>query len=237
MLARDIMQSRVVTIRDDSTVQAAARLMLQHHVSGLPVVDGSNALVGIVTEGDFLRRAEIGTQRKHARWVAFLLGGGRLADEYRLAHTRHVRDVMTADVHTVEETATIEDIVAAMERHRIKRVPVVRKNTVVGIVSRVDLLHAFAVRSAAPHPTQASDAAIRAVIVAEMQRQPWAAGNSANVVVHDGIVELHGAILDERERQALRVIAENVPGVKKVNDRMYWIDLVSGMAFGPVNAA
>lgn len=237
MYARDIMQSRVVTISDDATVQAAVRLMLQHRVSGLPVVDNKQELVGIVTEGDFLRRAEIGTQKQHSRWIGVLLGSGRLADEYRLAHTRHIRDVMTAPAHSVEETTTVREIVEAMERHNVKRLPVVHNKKVVGIVSRVDLLHALVVSAAVPHSTQASDAAIRSAIVAEMNRQPWAAGNSANVLVHDGIVELHGAVLDERERLALRVIAENTPGVKKVNDRLFWIDVLSGMAFGPATAA
>lgn len=237
MQARDILQPRVVTVPDSATVQTAVRLMLQHHLSGLPVVDGNHRLVGIVTEGDFLRRAEIGTQKRHSRWVEFVLGAGRLADEYYQAHTRHVRDVMTRDVVAVQENAEAAEIVRLMEKHRIKRVPVLRGDALVGIVSRADLLRAFA-HAARPAPaTPGTDATIRAAIVAEMNRQTWGAGNTANVVVHDGIVELHGAVLDERERLAIRVMAENTPGVKKVEDHLFWVDVVSGMAFGPTGVA
>jgi CBS domain-containing protein len=218
MKARDVLQPRVVTVAESATVETAVRLMLQHHVSGLPVVDGRNQLVGIVTEGDFLRRAEIGTQPRHARWVAFLLGPGRLADEYRQTHTRQVRDVMTPRVVTVEEDTDAAQIVHLMERHRIKRVPVVRGKDLVGIISRADLVRAFglSLRTAKLHPIRTTDADIRAAIVGEMGRQAWGAGTNANVMVRDGVVDLYGSILDERERQALRVMAENVPGVKRV---------------------
>jgi len=234
--ARDILQPRVVTVPDSATVQTAVRLMLQHHVSGLPVVDAKNALVGMVTEGDFLRRAEIGTQKHHSRWLEFILGAGRLADEYRQSHTRHVRDVMTTEVISVEENAGAADIVRLMEKHRIKRLPVVRGKDLVGIISRADLLRAFGHAARPISSAPQTDKAIRDAIVAEIRQQSWGAGNSANVVVHDGVVELHGAILDERERLALRVMAENTPGVKKVEDHLFWVDIVSGTAFGPTVA-
>lgn len=233
MQARDILQPRVVTVPDSATVQTAVRLMLQHHVSGLPVVDGKNRLVGMVTEGDFLRRAEIGTQKQHSRWVEFVLGAGRLADEYYQSHTRHVRDVMTPNVVSVQENAPASEVVRLMEKHRIKRVPVLRGDALVGIISRADLLRAFGHAARPPSSTNQSDAAIRDAIVAEMKRQTWSAANSANVVVHDGIVELHGAVLDDRERLAIRVMAENTPGVKKVEDHLFWVDVVTGMAYGP----
>jgi len=233
MQARDILQPRVVTVPDSATVETAVRLMLQHRVSGLPVVDAKARLVGMVTEGDFLRRAEIGTQKKHSRWVEFALGAGRLADEYRQTHTRHVRDVMTSDIISVDEAAEASDIVRLMEQHRIKRLPVLRGGELVGIISRADLLRAFAHASRPTSSAPQTDVAIRDSIVAEIRKQSWGAGNNANVTVHEGVVELHGAVLDDRERLALRVMAENTPGVKKVEDHLVWVEPVSGLAIVP----
>src|SRR6201987_1234619 len=122
MRAHQIMTRKVITVGPDSSIVDAARLMLDHHISGLPVIDKSGTLVGMVTEGDFLRRSEIGTQRRRPRWLEFLIGPGRLADEYSRSSGRSVGDVMTRDVHTVKADASLEDIVRMMERHRVKRV-------------------------------------------------------------------------------------------------------------------
>src|SRR4249919_3017941 len=136
MKVRDIMTSPVVSVAPDSTVLEAIRIMLLRHISGLPVVDKDGKLVGIVTEGDFLRRAETGTERRRPRWLEFLLGPGRLADEYTHAHGRTVAEVMTRDPRTIAEDTPLEQAVQLMEKHRIKRLPVMRGDQVVGIVSR-----------------------------------------------------------------------------------------------------
>ncbi len=142
--AKDIMTSPVVTVEPDVAVLQAVRIMLQRRMSGLPVVDKEGGLVGIITEGDFLRRAETGTQRRRPRWLEFLVGPGRLAQEYAHSHGRKVSEIMTPDPVTVEEGAPLDDVVKLMEKRQIKRVPVVRGNNVVGIVSRANLLHALA---------------------------------------------------------------------------------------------
>jgi CBS domain-containing protein len=144
--------------------------MLQNRISGLPVVDGSGKLVGMVTEGDFLRRTEIGTQRQRARWIEFLIGPGRLADEYSRSSGRSVSDVMTRDVHTASIDASLDDIVRIMERHRVKRVPVVEEGKVVGIVTRANLLHALVGIADEIAPSSAGDTAIREQIFAELKR-------------------------------------------------------------------
>ena len=144
MKVKDVMTSPVVSIEPDSTVPQAVRIMLQRHISGLPVVDKDGRLAGIVTEGDLLRRAETGTERKRPRWLEFLVGPGKLAEEYTRAHARKVSEVMTADPLTVGEDTPLEDVVRLMEKRRIKRVPVVRGQEIVGIVSRANLLHALA---------------------------------------------------------------------------------------------
>ena len=144
MNVRDVMTPHVVSVAPDESVFVAARLMLEKKISGLPVTDDSGKLVGVVTEGDFLRRPETGTKRQRPRWVEFFLGPGRLVDEYVQFSGRKVRDVMTPDVWTVPLDAPLEDVVRLMERHHIKRVPVVDGGKIVGIVTRANLLHAMA---------------------------------------------------------------------------------------------
>jgi CBS domain-containing protein len=229
MKAKDIMTSRVVSVEADIPILQAVRIMLQRRVSGLPVVDNDGHLVGIITEGDFLRRAETGTQRRRPRWLEFLVGPGRLAAEYTRSHGRKVGEVMTRDPVTVTEHTALEDIVKLMEKRQIKRVPVVLGPYVVGIVSRANLLHALASVAREAKPAEQDDEAIRARLVEELEKQPWAPVAVINPIVRNGVVELWGTITDERERQALVVAAENIPGVKAVRDQLAWIDAASGM--------
>jgi CBS domain-containing protein len=182
MQVKDIMTSKVLSVEANISVFDAIRSMLQHKISGLPVVNADGALVGIVTEGDFLRRAETATERRRPRWLEFLMGPGRLADEYVHTHAHTVADVMTADPYTVTENTSLEDVVRIMEKHRIKRLPVVRGKLLVGIVSRANLLHALA--SLAPHaPAPApTDGVIRERLMAELSvknGRRWAGSTSS----------------------------------------------------------
>jgi CBS domain-containing protein len=231
MQARDAMTRPVVSIAPDASILEAARLMLQHRISGLPVVDAGGTLVGIVTEGDFLHRAETGTERKRPRWIEFFTGPGRLADDYVHAHGRKVEEVMTREPHCVSEDDALDAVVALMEKSRVKRVPVMRGREVVGIISRANLLRALANRAAAGQAPSKDDAAIRERLLAEIDRQKWAPRSLVDVVVHNGVVELRGCILNEGQRQALKVAAENVPGVKAVEDHLAWVEPTSGMVF------
>jgi CBS domain-containing protein len=233
MKAADVMTLGAATIRADAPIAEAARLMLQHRISGLPVLGADGRLVGIVTEGDFLRRSETHTERRRPRWLEFLLGPGRLADEYVRSHGRKVAEVMTADVATVTESTPLEEVVRLMERHRIKRVPVVSGDKVVGIVSRANLLHALARLSEVAATPSQTDADIRRRIIGEIQRQPWGQPTGIEIAVRDGVVELWGAIFDERERQALKVACENTPGVIEVRDHIAWVEPMSGMVMDP----
>lgn len=228
----DVMTRRVTTVGPDATVAEAAQLMLGRSVSGLPVVDKAGLVVGVVTEGDLLRRAETGTERRRSRWLEFLVGPGRVADEYARAHGRRVEEVMTADVVTVTPETPLERVVELMERHRIKRLPVLEGGQLVGIVSRANLLHALARLAAAP-ATASSDAEIQQRLSAEIDNASWAPRACINAIVQDGVIDLYGAITDERERSALRVLAENVPGVKDVRDHLVWIEPLSGMVIEP----
>jgi CBS domain-containing protein len=227
--ASDVMTQQVVSVRPEASINSAARLMLASRISGLPVIDEHRDLVGIVTESDFLRRAEAGTERKRARWLELLLGPGRLAADYVQSHGRKVAEVMTRDPVSIMEEAPLDEVVRLMEKHRVKRLPVVRDGKVVGIVSRANLLHGLV--SLAPETGERKDdKAIRAGILRELEKQPWAPRALINVVVKDGVVELWGAIFDERQREALIVASENVAGVKRVRDNLVWVEPASGMA-------
>lgn len=229
MNAEDVMTRDVISVDPDATVLHAARLMLQHHISGLPVIDSAGKLVGVLSEGDFLRRRETHTEHQRSRWLEFLMGPGRIAAEYTHSHGNKVSEAMTTDVVSVTEVTPLEDIVELMERRRVKRVPVLCGGEVVGIVTRSNLMHAMVslARNAAPQATD--DASIRQALLAEMQKEKWAPAAMTNVVVHDGVVELWGVIVDDRQRAALKVAAENVPGVKAVKDHMVWVEPTSGM--------
>jgi CBS-domain-containing membrane protein len=231
MKAKDVMTPHVITVAPDASILEALRLMLQNKISGLPVVDKNGDLAGIVTEGDFLRRTETGTERKRPRWVEFVLGPGTLAKDYVHSHARRIDEVMTADVQTITEDCELDDVVALMEKHRIKRIPVVRGNALVGIVSRANLLHALATLSREVTPNPKTDQTIRDSVLAELDRQSWAPRHMIDVVVRNGVVELWGTVIDPEQRDAARVAAETVPGVKAVKCHIVWVEPMSGMAF------
>jgi len=229
MRAADVMTPDPVCISPDASISEAIGVMLERKFSGLPVVDARGALVGIVTEGDLLRRTETGTQRKRSRWIEFLVGPGRLASEYVQTAGRKVSDVMTPELRTVTEDTPLDAVVHLMEHHQINRVLVLRDNKLVGIVTRANLLHALASVAAETKPGPASDTSIRERLYAELKSQPWAPVGLINVVVRNGVVHLSGTLFDERHRGAIRVAAERIPGVKAIEDHLVWVDPISGM--------
>jgi len=237
MNAEDVMTRHVISVDPDATVLQAARLMLQHHISGLPVVDKEGKLVGVLSEGDFLRRRETRTERKRSRWLEFLMGPGKMAAEYAHSHGSKVSEVMSTDVKSVSEQTPLEDIVELMERKRIKRVPVVSRGHLVGIITRSNLMRAMISLARTAPPVNKDDAAIRDRMLTEMQKQTWAPVAMVDVQVKDGVVELWGSIMDERQREALKVAAENIPGVKGVKDYLSWIEPMSGMVIENKEAA
>lgn len=234
MKARDVMTRDVLVIEAHATVLQAIRILLQHKISGLPVVDEAGAVVGMVTEGDLLRRSETGTERHRPRWLEILVGPGKLAEDYVQAHARKVADVMTTEPITVSEDTGLDDIIDLMERHRIKRVPVTRDGKAVGIVSRANLLRALA---SVVHPVPASgadDADIKQRLLAELGKQSWAPVATLEAIVLNGTVDIWGTVTDDRIRKAIIVLAEGIPGVKQVKDHLVWFDPISGLVVAPV---
>jgi CBS domain-containing protein len=228
MQVSQAMSTKVIAIQPDANIAEAIDLMLRSHVSGLPVVDREGTLIGLLSEGDLLRRAELGTQKPRARWIEILLGPGKAAETYVQTHGRKVEELMTAEPVTIAPGADLSEAVDLMNRHRIKRLPVTLEGRVVGILTRADLIRALA-NLLPTAQTLVPDAAIRGSILDQLDKQAWAPTALIEVSVRDGIVTLSGTILDDRERAALRVIAENTPGVRSVEDQLTWTAPTSGI--------
>lgn len=234
MFASEFMTSPVKTIGPDATIEEAIALLLSLHVSGLPVTDAEGRLVGLVSEGDFLHRAELGTAKRKPRWIEFLLGPGEVAESYVMSHGRKVHDFMTRDVATVGESASVNEVVEVMERRKVKRLPVVSGDRVIGIITRSDLLRVLS-KVVAPKPASAADCTDEAILdrlLAELREQGFASPKTLDVTVEQGVVTLIGEIFDERQRPALVVAAENIAGVNRVVDKLVWIEPFSGMTIG-----
>jgi CBS domain-containing protein len=227
MRAHQIMTKDVVTVGPEASIVEAARLMLEHHISGLPVLDTDGKLIGIVSEGDFMRRSEIGTQRRRPRWLQFLIGPGREASEFVRQSGRKVEEIMSHDPVTVSEDTALEELVSLMEKYDVKRLPVIRGEQLVGIVTRANLLRAVAsLARDVPDPT-ADDDHIRERITQAIARTNWRP-IGLQVTVRNGVVHLHGIIVNNDSRQAAIVAAENVAGVKEVHDHLCYVDGYSG---------
>jgi len=219
MKASDIMTANVVTVAPDTPVTEIVKLLLSRGISGVPVVDAGK-VVGVVSEGDLLRRAELGTQKRRGSWLTFFTGTATLAEDYVRAHAERAGDIMTRDVVSVAPTADIADIADMMEERRVKRVPVIDGDTLVGIVSRSNLLRAFASTNPADKAGPADDQAIRTALVKELANQPWSRRSDNSVVVSDGVVHLWGLVMTRDELRAMELAAKNVPGVRAVQSHM-----------------
>jgi len=216
--AADVMVRDVVTIGPDESVARAARLMTENDVSALPVVAADGRMIGLISEADLLRREEIGTANRRAEWVETITPATTLAAEFAKSHGKRVADLMSENVIAVTENTSLNEIAAILEHNRIKRVPVVRGDELVGIVSRSNLIQALAsavVTTSAPSDESRS---IREQLLSRLKEQTWTDFGGRNVIVKDGEVHLWGLVGSDEERKALVVLAEDVPGVTKVLD-------------------
>jgi len=219
--AIDVMTSEVISVDENATVMAVAKLLAEGGISAVPVVDNNNRVIGMVSEGDLLHRAETGTERRRSWWLDMVASSNQLAGDYIKSHSAKIKDVMTRNVLSVTETTPVADIALLLETNRIKRVPVVRDGKLVGIVSRANLVRALALTIGEPPSVgEADDRAIRDKLLAELKAQRWAEVSPANVTVKDGVVHLWSSYLSEQEKRALIVAAENIPGVQGVEDHM-----------------
>ena len=217
--ARDVMTTPVVTIGPDTAVDELARLMLDRRISAVPVVDESGCLQGIVSEGDLMRHSKGGVGRHHSWWLSFFADREQLANEYIKSHGLTAADVMTSNVVTAGESTPLEKIATLLERHRIKRVPILRRGKVVGIVSRANLLHGLVARKVPAAKTAVKDRDIRAQILTGIE-EAGISKSYVNVVVSGGAVELWGMVEGEAQKHALRTAAKSTKGVKRVVDNV-----------------
>lgn len=219
MKAKHVMVTPVKTAKADMTVRDVAQILSDNRISALPVVDNDGAVIGIISEGDLIHRAEIGTQRRRSWWLSLLTSNVQLAEEYAKTNARKIGDLMTHSVVTVDPETQLSDIATIFERRNIKRVPVVEHNHLIGIVTRGNLVQAIATAPQKVH-RPLSDDAIRDKVFKKLESEPWASVEMLNVTVNGGIVYLWGFARSDAERNAMRVAAESIAGVEAVHENL-----------------
>jgi CBS domain-containing protein len=221
MKAGDVMVRNVITVDPDACVQDVAHILLSARISGVPVVGPNGELLGIVSEGDLMRRVEAGTGRPRPWWLALFVGKETLAAEFIREHSRKVTDVMTRRVITAAPDTPLSKIANLLEKNAIKRVPIVEGGKLVGIVSRANLLQALAsLTKQVEVATGVNDSQIRDKVLTQLDAEPWTRTSLINVIVQDGTVELWGIVESASEKKAVRVVAEATTGVRAVNDNL-----------------
>ncbi len=218
MHVREIMSRNVITIDADASVIDAIKTMLSHHISGLPVVDRDGALIGMLSDGDFVRRVEVGTEKRRGRWLAMLAGTSQVALDFARQHGRKVSQIMSPNPITIEEDTPLEQVVQLMESHGVTRFPVMRDKKLVGMVTRTDFMTAIA-SLRLDLSSSSNDDQIGASVIAALAHAPWRPA-ALNVSVRDGVVSLRGNIRSDNARKAATVAVENVAGVKRVDDQL-----------------
>ena len=220
MRAIDVMVRDVVTVRPDTDVAETIKLLAEHDVSALPVVDEQGNLIGILSEADLIHRVEIGTEKRRPWWLEAVTGASTLAKEFAKSHGKEVGEIMTSDVVSVSEDTPLAEIAALFERKRIKRVPVVKDGKLVGVVSQSNLIQALATVVGRMDQHDETDRQIRLELMSRLREQSWTDFGSRNITVSDRVVHLWGLVGSEAERKALLALAESVPGVSSVSDEM-----------------
>jgi CBS domain-containing protein len=234
MRASDIMSSNVLTVGPDARIDTVIDLMVNQRISGVPIVEDDGTLVGMLTERDLLRRVETETEAPHRRsLLSILLGAGDEATAFVRSHSRRVSDIMTEKVFAVAEDTPLVEVVEQMEKHHIRRVPVLREGKLVGIVSRLDLVRALAARLAAEKTVETGlpDQELQARARAALARVALFDSSNIVVTVDNGLATIEGVIHDERLRPAIRVAVEGVPGIREVADKVVFVEPVTGSVY------
>jgi CBS domain-containing protein len=220
MNAADVMVHQVITIRPDSTIRDVAALLVAKHISAVPVTDAEGKLLGIISEGDLLRRSETETERRRSWWLTWFVSNETLTTEFIKSHSRKVSDVMTRNVIVARPETPLHEIATLLEHNRIKRVPIVQGDKIVGLVSRANLVQALASWRDDSPPTVPDDVALRDAVMANLEKESWAPTALINVTARSGLIDLWGLVVSQAQRDAIRVAIEVTPGVMAVNDNL-----------------
>jgi CBS domain-containing protein len=221
MNAMDVMVRNVVTVKPDDDVAHVIKLLTEHDISALPVVDNGGTVIGVISEADLIRREEIGTEKHRPWWLEALTPASILAEEFAKSHGRRVAEIMSANIVSASEDTPLEEIAALLEKHRIKRVPILRDGKLVGIVSQSNLVQALASSQPQPGASAESDRGIRLELLDRLKEQGWTDFVSRNVIVRNGVVHLWGLVGSPEDHKALVALAEEAPGVVRVADEMF----------------
>jgi CBS domain-containing protein len=221
MNAMDVMVQNVVTVKPDDDIAHVIKLLTEHDISALPVVDEEGRVIGVISEADLIRREEIGTEKHRPWWLEALTPASILAEEFAKSHGRRVAEIMSTNIVSASEDTPLEEIAALLENHRIKRVPILRDGKLVGIVSQSNLVQALASSQTQPGASAESDREIRLELLDRLKEQDWTDFGSRNVIVRNGVVHLWGLVGSPEEHKALVALAEEVPGVVRVADEMF----------------
>jgi CBS domain-containing protein len=231
MKARDIMAMNVITVGPEASVRQVANILFKNRISALPVVDEHGELIGIISEGDLTRRAELKTDYRRSWWLEIFArrNNENLAIEYVKSHARKVKDVMTRRVITARPATSLRDIATLLEKNRIKRVPIVANGKVVGIVSRANLIQALASLRKENEQSATSDSMIRKKVMAQFKSELWSKHSLLNATVEGGTVKLWGIVDSEAEKEAARVAAEQVAGVQAIENNVIVQPIIAGI--------
>ena len=219
MKARDVMASHVVTVSPELDVKAVANTLVTNSISGVPVVDANKKIVGIISEGDLVRRVVLGIERKRSWWFELFSSPDQQWAQFARSHGRKAKDIMTRRVITVDPDTSLQEIANLLEGHGIKRVPVVKDDKLVGIVTRANLVQALASRGIAFFDRKEIDEDLRNAVLSKLHKLPWT-GSVVDVIVDRDVVNLWGVVRTEEEKNAFRVVAEATPGVRAVKDHL-----------------
>ncbi|MGI9426048.1 MAG: CBS domain-containing protein [Hyphomicrobiaceae bacterium] len=218
MEASDVMTSNVITVAPDTTVRQVARIMAEKHISGLPVVSSDGAVLGMVSESDLLRRSELGTESDVETSHSWLPEPEEAARRFAKSHGRRAHDIMSRPVVSVADDVELRDVAEVLERHKIKRVPVIKDGHIIGLIARSDLIRAFSKVPAAKGDVRLGSGIIHRAVTDALKEQSWLDTSYVNLTVKDGHVGVWGYIQTDAQRDALAILIEEIPGVESVEN-------------------
>jgi CBS domain-containing protein len=220
MKAQDIMTRDVVTVRPNASVQDIAKLMVEKHISGIPVVNDDGAVIGMVSQTDLMHRAEVGTEPKRKWWFRAFADANTLARDFVKAHGHAAHDIMARQIVSVRPDAELRDVADIMDKYKVKRVPVVQDGKLVGVVTRGDLVRALSLSQIVKSDKKVDNAALHKTLKDRLHKHAWVNESFINLVVEDGVVEMWGYVESADQKRALRVLIEETEGVAKVVDKV-----------------